>query len=559
MNGRLRKTGAGLVIAFMALANQGLMATLPAFAAAKVAKIEVSASATAKVGEALDLTVKAVDASGQPVKDYVGTILISVDSDPKATVPFEEEGYTYVASDQGAKTFSKGLIFSKEGKMKVSVLDIEDENLEGDFEVTVSNTSAAATTSTGAAVTISSPEDGSTVSGGTVDVVGKAKKNTKVKIFVNATESGNATTDEDGNFLFNVKKLDQESNSIVVKQMDAANKVAAESAPITIQAASAEGPAFSSIKVVEGTEIYPSIALHVEVKADPKLSDVTVKLGEDSQVLTEGVAGTYTGTINAPSATGSFQMGLSLKTTEGATTDKDDALEIIVKDAQDIFKNVQVTPGDKKVSFTFGVDPDNAKIAKFKFKYGVAATDLTAESTTFEKTKIFKDGKYTWYIGNLEVGKYFFQIYALDSAGVEIPGVRSAIIDADLSVASAGQCTIPNITGLKGEKKGDVVVLSWDNVPEAVSYNVYKKGTDGTLNLIENVKTNSYTLNFSQDKVKFDEFAIKGVCGAGADEKESLDFSNITRVQTGPGEILILFAISCLAGYFVIRRRRMAQ
>jgi hypothetical protein len=51
--------------------------------------------------------------------------------------------------------------------------------------------------------------------------------------------------------------------------------------------------------------------------------------------------------------------------------------------------------------------------------------------------------------------------------------------------------------------------LSWNPITEAVSYNVYKKDKDGNLVLIENVKTNQYIINFSQDKVKFEEFGIK--------------------------------------------------
>lgn len=104
----------------------------PLFAAdapAKVDHFEVTVPATAKVQEAVDITVKAVDKAGNQVKNYLGTIYITVENDAKATVPYQE-GYTFVTADEGIKTFSKGLSFSKEGTMKVTVVDIDTENLE---------------------------------------------------------------------------------------------------------------------------------------------------------------------------------------------------------------------------------------------------------------------------------------------------------------------------------------------------------------------------------------------------------------------------------------------
>lgn len=105
-------------------------------AVAKVDHLEVIVSPTAKVGEAIDITVKAVDKTGNVVKNYLGNIYITVESDLKATVPFED-GYTFIDADQGSKIFSKGLSFTKEGKLKVSVVDIETENIEGSATVTV--------------------------------------------------------------------------------------------------------------------------------------------------------------------------------------------------------------------------------------------------------------------------------------------------------------------------------------------------------------------------------------------------------------------------------------
>lgn len=103
---------------------------------AEVDHLEVTAPATAKVGEPVDLTVKAVSKTGDVVTKYAGIIFVIVENDNKATVPYSE-GYTFVAADQGAKTFSKGLSFTKEGTFKVVVSDFDKARIEGSTKVKV--------------------------------------------------------------------------------------------------------------------------------------------------------------------------------------------------------------------------------------------------------------------------------------------------------------------------------------------------------------------------------------------------------------------------------------
>lgn len=73
--------------------------------------VQLSPTSTA-VNEAIDLTVKAVDENGNVVKDYAGDIFIDLSSLDTAvdsqdyTLP-SDGIYTFVAGDQGVKTFSK--------------------------------------------------------------------------------------------------------------------------------------------------------------------------------------------------------------------------------------------------------------------------------------------------------------------------------------------------------------------------------------------------------------------------------------------------------------------
>ncbi len=103
--------------------------TAPA-ATGKADHFEVTIKSPVRIGEATDMVVKVLDKSGAMKKDYNGTIYVTVDNDSKATVPYAEDGYTFKNADQGTITFSKGLSFTKEGKMKVTVIDAENDNLE---------------------------------------------------------------------------------------------------------------------------------------------------------------------------------------------------------------------------------------------------------------------------------------------------------------------------------------------------------------------------------------------------------------------------------------------
>jgi hypothetical protein len=130
-------------------------------------------------------------------------------------------------------------------------------------------------------------------------------------------------------------------------------------------------------------------------------------------------------------------------------------------------------------------------------------------------------------------------------------------MEIDLSLNSgSNKCMISNIAGLKVTKAWDVSELSWDATLEATSYNVYKKWEDGNFSLIENVKTNKYAINISPDKVKYEEFAVKWVCWDWENQNESADYSNVTKVQTWPAQIIALILLSLTWAYFYTKRRR---
>lgn len=298
--------------------------------------------------------------------------------------------------------------------------------------------------------------------------------------------------------------------------------------------------------------------LNIEISAEAKLREVSATFGEGTEILKETTDGIYVGTLTAPSSIGSFPISISLKNNLGKTTVKNNAETIEITELPDLFKNIKTQVAPQKTTFTFEVDAEPLDLAKFKFQYGTESGSLTKESITFDKEKIkTNDNTYTWYIPNLDPQTKYVRIIGLDKAGNELPKMRASnIFEVNLSLAAASTCMVNNISGLAvtAGADGTTTILSWDAAPDATSgYNIYKRDIDGQYTLIENVKTNTYTIYISKDVVKYDDFAVTGVCNEG--EGESPFLTEATRVKTGPTQILILLSLSALIGFFVTRRK----
>ena len=216
-------------------------------------------------------------------------------------------------------------------------------------------------------------------------------------------------------------------------------------------------------------------------------------------------------------------------------------------------KILKIETGDKKATFTFGVQNDTSDIQKFQFIY---ADQNGAGDTviTYNKDKIRKNnGNYVWYISNLSLSKYTVSITWVNASGETIPWVLSQPFTADLSLLAAGKCIIPNVSGMKVLSKNDKSILYWNKIAEATKYKVYKKNKYGEYIFVAETDNHSYTVNVSNGTVKYEEFSVKAVCSDGT---ESVKFSPSTNIRTGPVGLIILVLISGIVGWLIVRKRQ---
>jgi hypothetical protein len=98
-------------------------------------------------------------------------------------------------------------------------------------------------------------------------------------------------------------------------------------------------------------------------------------------------------------------------------------------------------------------------------------------------------------------------------------------------------------------------VITWDKLDKAAAYNVYKKNrTTGELELVEKVVEPKIEINITGDVVEYDDFVIKAVLDDGKCNVESTNSAEMTKVQTGPKEVLLLILAAILTA-FILRRK----
>ncbi len=126
-----------------------------------------------------------------------------------------------------------------------------------------------------------------------------------------------------------------------------------------------------------------------------------------------------------------------------------------------------------------------------------------------------------------------------------------------VALDAAPTCTIEQVSGVRVDKAGETYsMVRWDNLEEAVSYQIFKKDSTGEFVMIDETKKNEYRINIdmSTEKEVYEDFKIRGICKNGNYTGEGA-YSESVAVQTGP-EMIILFVLFIASGISFILMRR---
>jgi hypothetical protein len=207
----------------------------------------------------------------------------------------------------------------------------------------------------------------------------------------------------------------------------------------------------------------------------------------------------------------------------------------------------------KRVTFEFSLENAPTDLDKFKIAYGESADSLSQEVMTFSSSKIqWTGGVYTWYIDNLEPKNYTFKVFALKSDASLIAGLVSDPVTANVSIPS---CTIGNVGDIRVTTESGKSILKWAALTGALSYNVYRVSAAWDHLFVQNVKDPQFVVHHSQWEVTYNDFAIKALCG---ENRESVDMSTASQVQTGPWALALLVIISWILGILMLRKKSLS-
>lgn len=411
----MRKIISALITSVFALTII-LPVSVSAAAVTGVTKLEITAPTTARVGEAIDITVRAVDKDKNTVTAYRGSVIFNTDNIGD-TVPMPGKSYTFSADDSGQKVFSKGLIFKKSGKQKVYVTDVTDD-IAGEATITV-DVAATTSGSTDQTVTILTPENGGKITTGVVMISGKTRKNSKVNLKLNGKDAGTTNTDDSGIFTKSISDITQQDNILVAELIDGASTVLAKSPEVKFSQVITSSATYG-VSITPSATIEVSSPIEITVDATPGLTELSVSLDGAVLVTKESTSGKYLVKTVAPKNPGIYKISIAQKDALGQVknTESTTALTTTAKleapKPVPTFKNVKTTVVGSKIIFDFSVENPPTDLQSFKIAYGKNADSLTSEVTTYTLDRIQSkttSGAYTWYIDKLDATPYTFKIF----------------------------------------------------------------------------------------------------------------------------------------------------
>lgn len=350
----------------------------------------------AKVGDAVDITIKALDASGNVFRDYAWDILIFSDTDLRAEFPWvlSDNTYKFKTTDQWVVKFENAVKFSQSWKQFINVYDSANEDVFGIGEITISTTDVASVSNT--EIVINNPSSGTTIGNSTIKVTGKTEKNYAVEITLNASEK--FETISNGEWMFDVEITGLESwqNSLVATILDAEGTIIGTSQEVIVNFDDLV-PLIRSIKTTPENTIEAESSFDIEITSNPWLNEVKVILDDFIQTLQEWPAGTYKASLTAPKIEGNYKIDVILINEIGTETEIKAAKEILITP---IPQNAADEPVVELTCEELAQDLEvkNPKVVKMKSK-SVITWDETQKAASYN---VYKKNRTSWELELVE-------------------------------------------------------------------------------------------------------------------------------------------------------------
>lgn len=232
------------------------------------------------------------------------------------------------------------------------------------------------------------------------------------------------------------------------------------------------------------------------------------------------------------------------------------------------FKSLTLTPSGE-------VEPETKIIMELVSNANLSEVRVIINDVITE-LKEGKSGVYSWStLAPKELGEYDVNITLKDEFAIETSEkwVDTLVVIAPLESAEPEKKVVETIedtpkalpaenleltiSDIKVTELKTKSIITWKELADAESYNVYKKISNKEIELVENTKIPRFEVEITGDEIKYDEFAIKALGKTSTGQLVQGDLSEMTKVKTGP-ELYIMMALLALlltGGIFFLKRR----
>lgn len=523
----------GTLLAITALFGASFAAEIAWF----VVKVDPS---TLKVGQPADVSIKAIDENGDVVTDYKWDVAISledqdgneIDDDSTATLPGDGT-YSFTDEDQWEKKFTKWFIVNKAGDYKLVVADFDDDSKKWSVDVKVVNASEADKWK----VTLTTPQDGEVSTSSTITVAGSAQKymNSKIEIIVDGKKAEEGQVDNSGNFQVDVSNLSNGDHTIKVNVLDIDGNVVSSSKEISVKV-NADQQLLKNVEILPKDSVDQGTKVTVNAEVAPSVSSVVMTVENYGDYPMDRVSGNKFTAQFVANTPWKFNLSFNVKWDFGEKKyENKKVLTVLEKIA---IKSVKFVRDNSKktidLSWKF-----TGNVPAFKVEYSTEKSKI--DNDLSDSVKENKDT-----LKNIDETKtYFVKIIPTDSEGNKIWD-ESKLIVIEPDMKKSATCTIDNIkVNVAVEWKKHYLV--WDNVEDALKYNIYKWTWENNLIKIASVTGTTYEFpyDYNAKKNEYAYFSVKAVCDDGTEKQ----IDKVKKVKVGPMEWLVYALIIAMMIY----------
>ena len=287
----------------------------------------------AKIWEALDLTIKAVDQNWDVVKDYMWNIIGFSETDDTVELPTalsSDQWYTFTAANEWVVKFENWVVFHKSWDQTLWIYDSDaNQNIIWLWKIKIDKETKVVNTD----IEISSPDNWLTIWDNKIKVSWKTQKDHQILIKINNDKEFNTISWTDWNFEKEVSWLKTWDNSIQAFVLDADWKIIWTSNKVTIKVDNNQ-PQFKKITLAPLTnswEVDEWKNIIVNVYATENLKQVELIINDAIIKLEETENWVYSWNFDAPKWWETYPISVILKDDLGHSVTKKDVAQIIVK------------------------------------------------------------------------------------------------------------------------------------------------------------------------------------------------------------------------------------